>query len=82
MQTVTVLAVGERAHLGFAKGIILYAGMPSETSFSIVQRELEFPYKGYAWNLYFPKDTRELTLRGKRFAVDSVSAESITLRLL
>jgi hypothetical protein len=51
-----VLSVGDTHHLKFGKDRIIYAGMPSEKVFSIVQKKWEFLYRGYSWNLFFPKE--------------------------
>ncbi len=55
MDRLVVLPVGDSTYLGFGKGCIYYAGMPSEKAYSIVQRKGEFPYQGFAWNLFYPK---------------------------
>jgi len=77
-----VLAVGEGFHLKMGKDHIVYAGMPSEKVFSIVQRKRNFvPYAawGYAWNLFFPKEQSELVIDGVRLTVESVSPQEIRL---
>ena len=38
MDRLLVLSVGDSTHLGFGKGRIYYAGMPSEKAYSIVQK--------------------------------------------
>jgi hypothetical protein len=73
-----VLAVGEGFHLKMGKDRIVYAGMPSEKVFSIVQRRWQF-YQGYAWNLFFPKEQTELVIDGVRLTVESVSPQEIRL---
>lgn len=74
------LAVGDIHHLRSGKDRIVYAGMPSEGVFSIAQLKWEFFYRGFAWNLYFPKDQRRIRVDGVNLVVDSVSPEEITLR--
>ncbi|TES82811.1 MAG: hypothetical protein E3J92_03900 [Dehalococcoidia bacterium] len=80
-----VLAVGESFHLKFGKDRIVYAGMPSDKVFSIVQRKREFvPYAawGYAWNLFFPREQTELVIDGVRLTVESVSPQEIRLGVM
>ena len=55
MDKLVVLSVGDSYHLQFGKDRIVYAGMPSENVYSIVQRKWEFVYRGFAWNLFYPK---------------------------
>jgi len=74
-----VLAVGEGFHLKVGRDRIVYAGMPSDKVFSIVQRKWEFFYRGYAWNLFFPKEQTELVFDGGRLSVESVSPQEIRL---
>jgi len=79
-----VLSVGEGFHLKFGKDRIVYAGMPSEKVFSIVQRKRNFaPYAvwGYAWNLFFLKEQTELVIDGVKVVVESVSPQEIRLRV-
>ncbi len=54
MDNSVVLSVGDSHHIRFGKDRIIYAGMPSEKVFSMVQRKWEFPYMDYSWNLFFP----------------------------
>jgi len=58
MDNSVTLLVGDTHHLKIGKDRIIYAGMPSEKVYSIVQRKSEFPYQGYAWNLFFPKEQK------------------------
>ncbi|MBA7614320.1 hypothetical protein ES703_21584 [subsurface metagenome] len=74
-----VLKVGEGFHLKVGKDRIVYAGMPSEKVFSIMQRKWEFFYRGYAWNLFFPKEQSELVIDGVRLSVESVTPQEIRL---
>ena len=76
-----VLAVGEQLHLKLGKDHIIYAGMPSENVYSLVQRKREFPYEGYAWNLFYPRSRTRLTIDGVDISVESVSPEEIRLRV-
>ncbi len=81
MNNSVVLSVGEVYHLRFGKDRIVYAGMPSENIFSIVQMKWEFFYRGYSWNLYFPKDTNKIRIDGVNILVNSVSPEEIRLQV-
>jgi len=74
-----VLAVGEGFHLKVGRDRIVYAGMPSDKVFSIVQRKWEFLYRGYAWNLFFLKEQTELVIDGVRLSVESVGPQEIRL---
>ena len=75
-----VLSVGESVHLRRGKDHIIYAGMPSENVYSIVQKKAT-GYQGYAWNLFFPKKRQEITIDGVNIFVESVSPEEISLRI-
>jgi hypothetical protein len=75
-----VLAVGESVHLRQGKDHILYAGMPSENVYSIVQKKAR-GYQGYAWNLYFPKKRQEITVDGVSIFVENVTPDEIRLRV-
>ena len=46
MGNTVVLYIGEDHHLKSGKDRIIYAGMPSENIYSIVQRKRKFPYQG------------------------------------
>ena len=84
MNNTTVLSVGDTYHLKRGKDRIVYAGMPSEDVFSIVQRKREaLPYgwSGQAWNLYYPKNRGEIVIDGITLYIDSISADSIGFRL-
>ena len=81
MNKLVTLSIGDRIHLGFGKGYIYYAGMPSERSYSVVQRKWEFPYQGFSWNLFFPKDQSKIRIEGVNILVDSVTPEEISLRV-
>ena len=75
MDRSVVLSVGDRYKLGLGKDRIVYAGMPSEKVFSIVQMKWEFLYRGYSWNLYFPKDQSTMRIDGVNILVDSVTPD-------
>ena len=80
MENTIVLSVGDWHHLGVGKDRIAYAGMPSEKVFSMVVRKWEFFYRGFAWNLYFPRGQREIRIDGVNLIVESVTPEQIVLR--
>jgi hypothetical protein len=75
-----VLTVGESLHLKMGRDRIIYAGMPGENVYSIVQRKSN-GYQGYAWNLFFPKKRTELMIDGIKIYVESVTPEEIRIRL-
>lgn len=74
------LSVGDRYHLGTGKDRIIYAGMPTEGVYSIVEMKWEVFYRGYAWNLFFPLEERRIRIDGVNLTVESVSRTEITLR--
>jgi len=76
-----VLSVGDTYHLRLGKDRIVYAGMPSENVFSIVQLKWEFLYRGYSWNLYFPKGQDIIRVDGVNIQVENVTPTEIRLRL-
>jgi hypothetical protein len=75
-----VLSVGEDFHLRRVKDHIIYAGMPSEDVYSIVQKKTG-GYRGYSWNLFFPKSQQEITIDGVNIFVESVTPQEISLRI-
>ena len=81
MNDSVVLSVGDIHHLRLGKDRIVYAGMPSENVFSIVQMKWEFFYRGYSWNLYFAKDQSKIRIDGINILVDSVKPDEIRLRV-
>ena len=81
MARLAVLAVGDRLHLGWGKDRIVYAGMPSEKTYSIVVKKWEFMYRGYSWNLFFPREQTEINIDGVSIQVESVMPEEIRLRV-
>ena len=76
-----VLSVGDTHKLGLGKDRIMYAGMPSEKVFSIVQMKWEFFYRGYAWNLFSPTNRSEIRIEGVNILVEHVTPDEIRLRL-
>ena len=81
MDKLLVLSVGDSTHLGFGKGRIYYAGMPSEKAYSIVQKKGEFPYMGFAWNLFYPKEQSKIRIAGVNILVENVTPGEIRLRV-
>jgi hypothetical protein len=76
-----ILPVGDRYHLGLGKDRIVYAGMPSGAVYSIVQMKWEFLYRGYSWNLFYPKDRSKITIDGVNILVENVTPDEIRLRV-
>jgi len=81
MNRFVVLSVGDWHKLGLGKDRIIYAGMPSEKVFSIVQVKWEFFYRGYSWNLYFPTSRSEIRIEGVNILVEHVTPDEIRLSL-
>jgi len=80
MDRTVVLSVGDTHKLGLGKDRIIYAGMPSENVFSIVQVRWEFVYRGYSWNLYFPKNCSEIRINGVNILLENVTPNEIRFR--
>lgn len=80
MERLIVLSVGDTHHLQVGKDRIVYAGMPSEEVYSIVQKKWEFIYRGYAWNLFFPKEQSRIRIDGVNILVESVTPDEIRIR--
>jgi hypothetical protein len=78
-RTVTI-SVGEGFHLKRGKDRIVYAGMPSEDVYSIVQIRAS-GYQGYSWNLYFPRKKQDITIDGVNLYVENVTPEEIRFRV-
>jgi hypothetical protein len=74
------LAVGEQYHLKRGKDRIVYAGMPSEDVYSIVQMKA-MGYQGYSWNLYFSKSRQDITIDGVSIYVEKATPDGMTLRV-
>jgi len=80
MDRSVVLSVGDGLHLRRGKDRIVYAGMPSDGVYSIVQRKEQF-YQGFAWNLFFPTGRGEIRVDGVRIYVENVTPDEIRLRI-
>jgi len=79
-----VLTIGGSLHLRSGKDRIVYAGMPSEKVYSIVQMKRKFgPYTawGYAWNLFFSREQARITIDGVDISVENVTPQEIRLRV-
>jgi len=80
MDRTIILSVGDTHKLGLGKDRIIYAGMPSENVFSIIQVRWEFMYRGYSWNLYFSKNRSEIGIDGVNILVENVTPDEIRFR--
>jgi len=80
MDRSVVLSVGAGFHLKLGKDRIVYAGMPSDSVYSIVQRK-QHMYQGYAWNLFYPSGKSELTIDGVNIYVENATPDEIRLRI-
>ena len=81
MDNSVVLSIGDSHHIRLGKDRIVYAGMPSEKVFSIVQMKWEFFYRGYAWNLFFPAGQSKMRIDGINMLVESVTPDEIRLKV-
>ncbi len=84
MNNSITLSVGDTYHLRSGKDRIVYAGMPSEKVYSIVQRKRNFaPYSawGYAWNLFYPREQSKIRIDGVNIQVENVTPDEIRLRV-
>lgn len=75
------LPVGSMYHLKRGKDHIVYAGMPSEEVYSLVQIKKD-GYSGFSWNLYFPKRRSEITVDGVDLVVENVTPDEIRIRVI
>ena len=81
MNNTVVLSIGDAYHLRLGKDRIVYAGMANENVFSIVQMKWEFLYRGYSWNLYFPKGQNTIRVDGVNILVENVTPNEIRIRV-
>ena len=81
MDNLITLSVGDIHRLRLGKDRIVYAGMPNEDVFSFVQMKWEFFYRGYSWNLYFPKGQSTIRIDGVNIQVENVTPSEIRLRV-
>ena len=80
MNELVVLAIGEEHHLKLGKDRIIYAGMPTEATYSIVQKKAS-GYQGFTWNLFYPRKKSDLIIDGINIFVENVTPEEIRLRV-
>lgn len=80
MREAITLPLGEEYHLRRGKDRIRYAGMPSDTVYSIVQRKGS-GYQGFAWNLFFPIKKQSMTIDGVSIFVENITPEEIRFRI-
>jgi len=78
MGKAVVIPVGGEFHLKLGKDRIIYAGMPSEEVYSIAQRK-SFGNQGYAWNLFYQKRRRDITIDDVKIYVERVTPEEIEI---
>jgi hypothetical protein len=81
MDNSVVLSVGDSYHLKLGKDRIIYAGMPSDDVYSIVQVKRS-GYQGFAWNLFFPRRKNQITVDGINISVDNITPDEIRLRVV
>ena len=81
MNGAVTLSIGQELHLRRGKDRILYAGMPSEDVYSIVQKKQQTMYQGFAWNLYFPRTKSNITIDGVSIHVENATPDEIRLRV-
>ena len=80
MELPVTLRLGESFHLRRGKDHIIYAGMPSESVYSIAQKKAS-GYQGFAWNLFFPKRMQNIVIDGVNVLVENVTPEEIRVRV-
>ena len=81
MQNSVVLSVGDEFHLKMGRDRVVYAGMPSDDVYSIIQRKKD-DNRGFSWNLFFPRNQQDITIDGIRISVDIVTPEEIRFRII
>ena len=74
------LSVGQDFHLRRGKDHIIYAGMPSDSVYSIVQKKTS-GYQGFAWNLFYPRKKQAIAIDGVNLFVENVSPDEIRFRI-
>ena len=74
-----VLPVGKAYHLRFGKDTIIYAGMPADDIFSLVQIKSK-GYRGLGWNLFFPRRQQDIDIDGVDLHVIRVTPLQIEIR--
>ncbi len=80
MNDLITLSIGEDYHLRRGKDHIIYAGMPSENVYSIIQRK-EVGYGGEAWNLFYPIKQQDITIDKVNLFVEKATSSEIRFRM-
>ena len=80
MNDLITLSIGEDFHLRRGKDHIVYAGMPSENVYSIVQRKV-IEYGGEAWNLFYPIKQQDITIDKVNLFVEKAAPSEIRFRI-
>ena len=75
------LSVGQIHHLKRGKDRIVYAGMPSEGSYSLVQLKNAGMSNVISWNLFFSKSQSNIAVDAVNIDVENVTPEEIRLRV-
>jgi hypothetical protein len=75
------LSIGQVYHLKSGKDRVVYAGMPSEDTYSIVQLKNAAMNNAVAWNLYFSKRQRNITIDAVKMYIENITPEEIRIRL-
>jgi hypothetical protein len=75
-----ILSIGESFHLKRGKDHVIYAGMPSDSVYCLVQRKAS-GYQGYAWPLFYPRNKQEIVADGVSISVEHATPEEIRFRV-
>ena len=75
------LSVGQSYQLRRRKDHIIYAGMPSDEAYSIVQLKNYAMSNAMSWNLFFSKRQSNITIDKVSIDVERVTSEEISLRV-
>lgn len=80
MNPTVALSIGQSFHLKRAKDHIIYAGMPSDSVYCIVQMKAS-GYQGYAWPAFYPRNKQEIVVDGVNISVEHATPEEIRFRV-
>jgi hypothetical protein len=80
MNPTVALSIGESFHLKRGKDRIIYAGMPSDSVYCIVQMK-ESGYQGYAWPMFYPRNKQEIVVDGVNLSVENATPEEIRFKV-
>ncbi len=75
--------VGEKKKIslgGLRFTTVVYCGMPSANSFSIMYKE-KHVYQGYAMNLFYPTNIERISIKNTQFQVISVTSKELVLEI-